>query len=66
MESMHAVLSAKSLLVVFAVLALVGCRAPSINYRDVATTTSIYNSGLRETLLPQSATVRVHPVVAWR
>jgi tungstate transport system substrate-binding protein len=64
MESMRAVPSAKLLLVVLAVVTLVGCRSQSTNYLDIATTTSVYNSGLLEALLPhfQPATVRVHPV----
>ncbi len=43
---------------------LFACRAPQPGYLDIATTTSVENSGLLESLLPhyQSAMVRVHPV----
>jgi tungstate transport system substrate-binding protein len=43
---------------------LSGCRRSDTNYLDIATTTSVQNSGLMEALLPQfhPAVVRVHAV----
>lgn len=57
--------SARSLLSAFTVASvLVACRTPQSAYLDIATTTSVENSGLLEALLPhyQPAMVRVHPV----
>lgn len=60
---MRAVPPAK-LLLLLVLVGLVACRAPQSRYLDMATTTSVENSGLLEALLPhfQSAMVRVHPV----
>jgi tungstate transport system substrate-binding protein len=46
------------------ICALLACRRTAPVYLDMATTTSVDNSGLLNALLPhfQSATVRVHPV----
>lgn len=61
---MRALRSAKPLLFLFLLVSLVACRAQSSAYLDIATTTSVENSGLLEALLPhfQAAMVRVHPV----
>jgi tungstate transport system substrate-binding protein len=62
---MHSVVrSAKSLRLLFALAGVLACGAPQSVHLDIATTTSVENSGLLETLLPhfQTAMVRVHPV----
>src|SRR5215510_6017758 len=57
-------LSTKLFLPLFTFVVVLGCRADGPVYLDMATTTSVENSGLLEALLPHfnSATVRVHPV----
>lgn len=57
-------LFAKLAALAFALGGLLSCRAPQSAYLDIATTTSVENSGLLAALLPhyQPATVRVHPV----
>ena len=57
-------LFAKLAAVECALVGLLACRAPQPVYLDIATTTSVENSGLLNALLPHYhlATVRVHPV----
>jgi tungstate transport system substrate-binding protein len=58
------VFQAKRRLVLLALISALACRPTSPAYLDMATTTSVENSGLLNALLPhfEPATVRVHPV----